>query len=35
MFLKFMATGKALVEYAAEDNIDGFMRIFSETVQNE
>jgi hypothetical protein len=34
-FLKFMARGKALIEYAAEDNLDGFQKIFAESVKDE
>ena len=34
-FLKFMARGKALIEYAAEDNLDGFQKIFAESVKQE
>jgi len=30
-----MARGKALIEYAAEDNLDGFQRIFAESVKDE
>ena len=33
--LKFMARGKALIEYAAEDNLDGFQKIFAESVKEE
>ena len=27
--MKWMANGKALIEYAAEDNLDGFQRVFA------
>ena len=34
-FLKFMAQGKALVEYAAEDDLDGFQKVFAQTCEEK
>lgn len=32
-FLRFMARGKAMIEYAEQDDLDGFQKIFATVVE--